>query len=72
MKTYLKNFWAWFKAKWKAAWIKLRTVILDLVTAIFSWLYKVIGSFLSGLWNLFLLPAGRYAKDAIIKWIKKI
>lgn len=72
LKTYWKNFWSWFVTIWKAAWAKFRTSILGLISATFSWLYKVISSFLSGLWNLFLLPAGRYIKDAVVKWIKKI
>lgn len=72
LKTYWANFWSWFVTIWKAAWEKLRTGILGLISAIFSWLYKVISSFLSGLWNLFLLPVGRYIKDAVVKWIKKI
>ena len=71
-KSCWKEFWAWVETNWKTAWIKLRSALLDLIVALCSWLYTIVGSFLWGLWKLFLLPVGKCTKDALIKWIKKI
>lgn len=67
-----EEFSAWFIEEWKYAWDLLSASIIGLIQSCFEWLKIIVGGSLVGLWKLVIKPIGKYCRDKIIEWVKKI
>lgn len=75
-KSIWKECWeeyvAFVTESWKQSWTVLKEAVLTFLEAIFDWLLLIVGAVFGGLWNLIILPVGKWLKEKIIEWIKRI
>lgn len=75
-KSIWKECWeqyvAFIKEAWKSAWVSLRDALLAFVDALFDWAKLILGAVFKGIWDLIVLPVGKYVKQLVVDFIKRI
>jgi hypothetical protein len=71
-RTYWNEYKLWIKQQWKSAWFVLRDAIIIFISALYTWIYSILGSVFMGLWKLVLSPMIEYIKQKFIDWFERI
>lgn len=75
-KSIWKECWekyvAFVKDAWENAWVSLKDALIIFVSAVFEWLKLICGAVFGGIWDLLILPLGKWCKKVVIEWIERI